>query len=131
MASVEFEDETVIAVRPDVLMAVLSDRGRWPSWWPGLTVALVEDRGTEGATWSVSGPLVGATRVRLASWQSSTVVVHYTFSAEPTAPGSSGSARRLPDSPHGQRMVQAMRRRQAMAWKAAIWAIKDEVEGRI
>ena len=128
MATVEIVDETVIRTRREVLAAVLADRRRWAAWWPELHVTLAADRGVDGAAWSVAGVLVGSSSVRLVV-QESAVVVHYELSADPTAPGSTSTVRRLPDSPRGRREAASLHRRQVMAWKAAVWSIKDEVEG--
>lgn len=120
-------DETVIVVRREAVAAVIRERRRWSAWWPDLDVTVLVDEGVEGMSWTVSGPIVGTSRVRLVP-STAGVVVHYSLAAEPTEPGSRATARRLPDSPHAQRALGGLQRRQAMAWKAAIWALKDELE---
>jgi hypothetical protein len=126
---VEIVDETVIVVPRDVLAVVLSDRARWSRWWPDLEVAVVADLGPEGMRWSVAGPLVGMTEIRLRQ-SGAAVIVRYVLEADPTEPGTRTSPRRLPDSPRGRREAQALQRRRATAWKATVWALKDEIEGR-
>ena len=88
---------------------------------------MVVDRGVRGLRWNVSGGLVGTAEVDLAP-QEAGVVVRYVLAADPTAPGSRTLPRRLPDSPHGRRELAALHRRHALAWKATVWAIKDELE---
>ena len=88
---------------------------------------LVWQRCVEGMRWAVAGPLVGTSQVRLVP-SSGGVGVHYVLAAEPTEPGSRSTARRPTSSPRAQRELGSLRRRQAMAWKAAVWALKDELE---
>lgn len=127
VASVEIHDETIIVVRRDLLASVVADRTRWVAWWPGLEATVLVDRGVEGMRWSVSGALVGSSDVALVE-QANGVLVRYALTAEPTEPGSRTQPRRLPDSPHGRRELAALRRRQVLAWKATVWALKDEFE---
>lgn len=127
MASVEIRDETLILVRREAVAAIVADRTRWQAWWPGLEATVVVDRGVRGLRWNVSGGLVGTAEVDLAP-QEAGVVVRYVLAADPTAPGSRTLPRRLPDSPHGRRELAALHRRHALAWKATVWGIKDELE---
>ncbi len=80
--------------------------------------------------WSVSGPLVGTTEVRLVQ-QEAGVLVRYRLTADPTTPGSRSVPRQIPDSPRGRRELDSLRRRHAMLWKQAVWALKDEFESGI
>ncbi len=127
MASVEVSDDTVILVAPEAVAAIVADRGRWVAWWPDLDVAVLVDRGRDGMRWTVAGALVGVAEVRLVP-QANGVLVRYALVAEPTEPGSRSTPRRLPESPRGRRELDGLRRRQAMAWKAVVWGIKDEAE---
>jgi len=127
MPSVEIVDETLVVVDQGTMAAVVADRRRWREWWPGLEVTVVLDRGMEGMRWSVRGALVGYTDVRLVR-DPAGVVVRYSLTADPTVPGSPGTARALPDSPHGQREIQALRQRQVLAWKRTVWTIKEALE---
>jgi hypothetical protein len=127
VASVEVSDDTVILVAREVVAAIVADRGRWVTWWPDLEVAALVDDGVDGMRWTVAGALVGVAEVRLVP-QARGVSVRYALMAEPTEPGSRTTPRRLPDSPHGRRELESLRRRQALAWKAVVWRIKDEAE---
>jgi hypothetical protein len=124
---VEIVDETVIVVRRETLAAVVADRTRWQAWWPGLEATVVVDRGSEGLRWAVTGGLVGSVDVSLAPMPSG-VLLRYTLAADPTAPGSRTRPRRLPDSPHGRRELDDLRRRHVLAWKTTVWSLKDELE---
>lgn len=125
--SVEILDETVIVVRREVLAAVVADRTRWAAWWPGLEATVVVDRGVDGMGWSVTGSLVGSSEVALVE-QGGGVLLRYVLRADPTEPGTRTQPRRLPDSPHGRRELDALRRRHVLGWKATVWALKDEFE---
>ena len=127
VTSVTIVEETVILVTREVLARAVADSRRWRAWWPDLQVRVLVDRGIEGMGWSVTGPLVGTTEVRLEQ-QGAAVVVRYRLSADPTTPGSRTSPRTIPDSPRGRRELDNLRRRQAMAWKRTVWALKDEFE---
>ncbi len=123
----EVVDETVIVVRREALAAVVADSTRWVAWWPDLEATVVVDRGVSGLQWSVTGGLVGSADVVLTPVGSG-VLMRYVLAADPTAPGSRTQARQLPDSPHGRRELAGLRRRHALAWKATVWALKDELE---
>lgn len=123
----EVSDDTVILVARESVAAIVADRGRWVTWWPDLEVAVLVDGGMDGMRWTVAGALVGVAEVRLVP-QATGVTVRYALVAEPTAPGSRTTPRRLPDSPRGRRELESLRRRQALAWKAVVWRIKDEAE---
>lgn len=127
MPSVEIVDETVIVVRQGTLAAVVADRARWRGWWPGLEPTVVVDRGLDGLQWRLDGGLVGRAEVVLTPVREG-VLLRFVLAADPAAPGSRTRPRRLPDSPHGRRELAALRRRHALAWKAAVWSLKDELE---
>jgi hypothetical protein len=129
VASVEILDETLILVRREAVAAIVADRRRWRAWWPGLEATVVVDRGVQGLQWTVTGGLVGTAEVELTPLAAG-VLVRYVLAADPTAPGSRARPRRLPDSPHGRRELEALRRRHALAWKTSIWSLKDELESR-
>jgi hypothetical protein len=127
VSSVTVVDETVIVVTRETLAAAVAESTRWIAWWPDLEVRVVVDRGVDGMGWSVSGPLVGTAEVALEE-RGPGVLVHYRLAADPTTPGSRTAPRRMPDSPRGRRELDSLRRRQEMAWKRVIWALKDEFE---
>ena len=123
----EIVDETVIVVRQGTLATVVADRARWRGWWPGLEATVVVDGGLDGLQWRLDGGLVGRAEVALTPVREG-VLLRYVLAADPAAPGSRTAPRRLPDSPHGRRELAALRRRHALAWKAAVWSLKDELE---
>jgi hypothetical protein len=127
MASVEIVDETLVVVDRGMVAAVVADRRRWREWWPDLDVVVVLDRGQEGMRWSIRGPLVGFTDVRLVL-DPAGVVVQYSLVADPTVPGTTTTARAVPDSPRGQRELATLRQRHLVAWKAVVWALKESLE---
>ena len=127
MAAVEVRDETVIVVARGEVARVLTQRRRWRSWWPSAVATVVTDRGLDGMRWSLRGEVVGVTDVSLID-DGDAVRVRYVLSVDPTLPGSPTTARTLPGSPHGEREIDALRRRQQVAWKRAIWALKEELE---
>lgn len=126
----EIVDETVIVVRRETLAAVVADRARWGAWWPGLEATVTVDRGVDGCRWTVTGGLVGIAEIALTPVVTG-VLVRYALTADPTAPGSRTRPRRLPDSPHGRRELADLRRRHALAWKATVWSLKDELESGV
>lgn len=127
MATLVIVDETVVLAAPDSVAAALGDRHRWVAWWPGLQATLVADRGVGGLAWSLAGELVGTARVDL-TVQEAGVLVRYALDADPSIPGSSTVPRRLPDSPHGRRELDGLRRRHVMAWQSAVWVLRRELE---
>lgn len=128
MASILIVDETVVVVSREVLAVALADRTRWSAWWPGLEVTVAVDRGVEGMAWAVMGELVGSADVRLLGNEGG-VLIRYVLDADPARPGSRTVGRRLPDSPHGRRQRESMRRRQQLAWQNALWSLREELEG--
>lgn len=127
MPTVDLVDETFIAIDRQSVAAIVADSSRWQQWWPGLVLTIFMDRGLDGIRWSVTGDLVGSCEIWLEACLDG-VLVHYYLRADPTVPGSNTSPRNLPDSPRGWRTADALRRRQALAWKVHAWALKDELE---
>ena len=127
MASVVIVDETVVVASAGRVAAAVGDRSRWVVWWPGLQATVVADRGPGGMTWSVVGELVGTTQVVLTA-QERGGAVRYGLVADPAAPGSTSVPRRLPDSPHGRRELESLRRRHLLAWQSAVWRLRQELE---
>ena len=128
MPGVDLVDETYVVVERARMAAVVADPTRWRAWWPGLELVVFMDRGLDGIRWSVSGDLVGSCELWLEA-QGDGVLVHYYLRADPTVPGSRTQPRRLPDSARGRREMDRLRRRQVLAWKRVMWALKDEMEG--
>lgn len=127
MARIDLVDETFVVAEPAQVAAVVADPGRWAHWWPGLDLVVFMDRGLEGMRWTVTGELVGSSEIWLEAYDDG-VLLHYYLRVDPTVPGSRTTAREVPDSPRGRREVDAIRRRHAMAWKAVVWSLKDELE---
>ena len=109
-------DDTFVVARPEVVAAVVHDPGRWREWWPDLRLAVFMDRGLQGLRWSVTGALVGSCELWLEPFGDGVVVHHYLRVDLPSGGGSPRQADRL-------------RRRRAVAWKVAVNALKDELEG--
>lgn len=128
MAGVDLVDETYVVVERTRIAAVVADPQRWRVWWPTLDLTVFMDRGLDGIRWSITGELVGSAEVWLESLPEG-VLVHYYLRGEPTVPGAPAQARTLPDSSHGRREMDRLRRRHALAWKRTVWALKDELEG--
>lgn len=128
MPGVDLVDETFVMAERVRLAGVVADPLRWRAWWPGLELTVFMDRGLDGVRWSVTGELVGSSEIWLEAHRGG-VLVHYYLRAEPTMPGSPATPRALPDSARGRREIDRLRRRHALAWKRAVWALKDEMEG--
>lgn len=124
MHSLEIQDETVVVVDPDVVLAMLSDRRRWREWWPDCRVVIVVDRGVQGIRWAVTGALVGYTEVVLTELPEG-LLIRYTLAADPTVPGTTDTARVVSDSPFVQRELDDLRRRQVVAWKRTVWSLEQ------
>jgi len=129
MPSVDLVDETFVVVSPHAVAAVVADPQRWRTWWPGLHLSVFMDRADEGIRWTVTGELVGSSEIWLEPINDG-VIVHYYLRADPTTPGSVTQVRIVPESSRGRREVDRLRRRHALAWKQAVWALKDELEGQ-
>ena len=128
MAGVDLVDETYVVAPRTLIAAVVADPARWRQWWPSLDLVVFMDRGLDGVRWSITGELVGSAEIWLEA-QGDGVLVHYYLRGEPTVPGSSATARALPESARGRRELDRLRRRHAIAWKQVVWALKDEMEG--
>jgi hypothetical protein len=119
---VEIVDDSVVVVDRGTVAAVIADRVMWHSWWPECDVTVVRNAGPDGMRWALRGALVGSTEVVIEP-HGEGVLVHYALLADPTQPGSSDQPRALPDSPHGRRELEALRRRHLLAWKRTIWTM--------
>lgn len=127
MPAIDLIDETFIVADPARLAGVVADPRRWRTWWPDLQLQVFMDRGVQGIRWSVTGSLVGSAEIWLERYGDG-AVVHYYLRADPTVPRSSTQARVLPDSPHGRRVIDRLRRQRALAWKTVVWELKAELE---
>lgn len=124
MAAIDIVDETFLVADPAAVAAVVSDPGRWARWWSDLDVELIENRGAEGVRLAVGGALVGTSEIWLEPFGDG-VILHYYLRAAPTRRGS----RTEPAAAPGRRVVERLRRRHSLAFKRAVLAAKDELEG--
>ena len=120
MATVDLVDETYLVAAPDVVADAVHDRTRWRAWWPDLELTVFMDRGPAGIRWSVTGALVGSSELWLEPFADG-VLVHYYLRVDPADPRRVGRSQ--------DRWADRVRRRHATAWKQAVNAFKDELEG--
>jgi hypothetical protein len=107
-------DECFIRASPDAVSATFHEPRHWAGWWPGLTLAVYQDRGAEGLRWRASGTLTGSLEVWLEPFGDGVIVHHY---VRAELAGRSSTRRLLRE-----------RRRHAQAWKRAMWQLKDDLE---
>lgn len=106
----------VAAARPRVA-ARLRDPAFWLACWPDLDLTVYHDRGEEGLRWYVGGALVGTAEVWLEPFRGA-VVVHVYLRADPAV------------APARRRAVRRLAERYGRALHRALFAMKDEREGR-
>jgi hypothetical protein len=112
-------DETYIAAEPARVALRFRDPASWPHWFPGLTMSVFMDRGDAGVRWSVAGRLLGSAEVWLEPVAGGTLL-HYYLRVD------------LVDGSSSVRAIDRARRREALAWKRRVFALKDELEaGRV
>jgi len=123
--TVDLIDETYLRAPIDRVAAVVHDEARWSLWWPQLRPVVVEDRGTAGIRWDVTGALVGNMEIWLEPCELPLggAVLHYYLRADPPVTGSSTEA-----APLTGRAATAERARWARTTKQAFWSLKDELE---
>ncbi len=83
VTSIQVADEIFVAAAPELVAAVIADRGLWRQWWPDLSLTVTEDRGPEGMRWTVTGGVTGTMEL----WCEAVMdgfVLHYYLHAEPT-----------------------------------------------
>ncbi|MBT0565292.1 polyketide cyclase / dehydrase and lipid transport [Williamsia sp. CHRR-6] len=86
MSSIQVADETFVAASALAAPQVIADRGHWRRWWPDLRLTVVEDRGSEGIRWTVTGGLTGTMELWLQEMLDG-FVLHYFLHAEPNRDG--------------------------------------------
>lgn len=128
VVSIDLVDETFIAAPPDLLAPIVADPLRWARWWPDLQLTVFMDRGVAGLRWSVTGALVGSSEIWLEPLGDGTML-HYYLRADETVARSSTQAVAREPGPAAWRHWSRVRAAHAKAWKACVWALKDEVEG--
>lgn len=111
----DIADESYIAVPRADLAPLVADAASWGRWWPDLVLEVSRDRGAEGHRWAVRGGLTGSMEIWLEESGRGTIV-HWFLRADSTQPTPAGRARRD-------------RRRRVLAWKAHMFALKDQLEG--
>lgn len=116
-------DSTWIPSAPAVIAPVIADPANWARWWPGLELAVAQQRGVKGVRWTVprvaSGRdvgLAGTAEVWLQPMFDG-VVAHFFLRLDP-APGRRLPARRA-------RRIERTCRRQT---KRAFWALADSAD---
>jgi hypothetical protein len=119
-------DETFVVADPTELAKRLRDPAFWARWWPKRELVVFMDRGAEGVRWTITGDLVGSCEVWLEPFGDG-VIVHYFLRAEPTRRGSATEPRTGRPS-RLARQARRTLREQAMTWKAALGALKDDLE---
>lgn len=83
MNSIQVADQTFVAAEAARVGAAIGDAASWRRWWPDLRLRVVEDRGTLGVRWAVTGALSGSMEIWLESSLDG-VVLHYFLHAEPS-----------------------------------------------
>lgn len=63
VASIDIADETFVVALPDTVASYISDPQRWQSWFQGLSLSVVEDRGVQGVRWLVTGDVAGTAEI--------------------------------------------------------------------
>ncbi|MCB0917222.1 MAG: hypothetical protein KDC39_01470 [Actinobacteria bacterium] len=127
MPAVELVDETLILTSVRRLAFVVADSRRWDDWWPGMEVTVFLDEMPDSLHWSVAGDVVGSVRIRIQEVDGG-VVLHYLLRLDPSQPPSRTDPRVDRDSPRSRRVVDQLRRIQAVRWKRVVWSLKDELE---
>ena len=114
MPEVDLADDSFVVAPPAKVAARLRDPGFWRTCWPNVTLTVYHDRGVEGLRWYATGSLVGTAELWLEPYREGTLV-HVFLRADPAR---SMSSRRL----------TKLRHRYARALKAAMFAVRDELE---
>lgn len=110
---VDIMDDTFVVADRARLADLFADPALWRSWWPGLDLTVVEDRGSQGVRWSVGGDLAGTAEIWLEEWRDG-VLVHWFLRADPAA--------------RTRRSAGRLRRSYVVAYKRRIHRLKDELE---
>ncbi|MEQ7123355.1 phosphotransferase [Actinopolymorpha sp. B11F2] len=114
MPLVDIADDSYVVASPGAIAARLKDPAFWQSCWPDVALRSYHDRDAEGMRWYAAGAVVGTAELWLEPWRDGTLV-HVFLRGDPP---SRWSARRL----------ERLRRAHALALKAALFAVKDEME---
>jgi hypothetical protein len=112
---VDLADDTFVVAPAEELAARLAGPAFWRTCWPAIELSPYHDRGAEGMRWYAGGALAGTAELWLEPYRDGTVV-HVFLRADP--------ARGTPPP----RRLARLRREYAVSLKAALFALKDEVE---
>jgi ribosome-associated toxin RatA of RatAB toxin-antitoxin module len=112
MPSIDIACDDFVVAEPAYVAARLGDRALWHEWWPGLELTPYEERGLEGVRWTVAGEVTGTAELWLEQVRDG-VVVHWYLRADPA----------------GRRNPRRLRDAYVSAYRARLWAFKDEIEG--
>lgn len=112
---IDVTDETLVVASPERVRGLLCDEQRWEAVLPGARFSCIDDRGSLGKRWAVSGALAGSAEAWLEPWADA-VVVHVFLQADPGRGGSSGRA------------VARLNRRYAMTIKRYVLDVKATLE---
>ncbi|MGW5360071.1 hypothetical protein [Actinopolymorpha pittospori] len=115
MPEVDLADDTFVVAPAEELAARLAGPAFWRTCWPAIELSPYHDRGAEGMRWYAGGALSGTAELWLEPYRDGTVV-HVFLRADP-ARGTSPPRR-----------LARLRREYAVSLKAALFALKDEVE---
>ena len=115
MPEVDLADDTFVVAPAVELAAKLAGPAFWRTCWPAIELRPYHDRGAEGMRWYAGGALSGTAELWLEPYRDGTVV-HVFLRADP-ARGTSPPRR-----------LARLRRDYAVSLKAALFALKDEVE---
>jgi hypothetical protein len=113
--AVDVTDDTFIRCPPASVAPAIADPAAWAAWWPGLVLAVSQDRGAKGLRWLVAGRLTGSMEIWLEPVATGTVL-HWFLRADPP----------VRQSPRG---YGRLRDREVLAWKRHAFALKDRLEG--
>lgn len=83
MNSIQIADETFVCADPVDVGKAIADVASWRRWWPDLRLTVVEDRGSAGHRWTITGALTGTMEVWLEPALDG-VILHYFVHAEPS-----------------------------------------------
>lgn len=112
MPSIDIACDDFVVAEPAYVAARLGDRALWHEWWPGLELTPYEERGLKGVRWTVAGEVSGTAELWLERVRDG-VVVHWYLRADPA----------------GRRSPRRIRDAYVAAYRARLWAFKDEIEG--
>lgn len=115
MPQLDLIDDTWVVATPSAAAGLIADRSRWADWWPGLRLAVSQDRGWLGIRWRVTGAYPGSMEIWIEP-SADGCVLHYYLRVDRVA------------GPLSDRAAAREIRRRRIAGRRALWGIKDELE---